>query len=370
MNKELLPEVKELIESADYYPSVSILLPFEPKMAARQELQQHLRSVAARVKQQLTADWPEETVDTVMKKLNTLVSGLDYNSYRRSLAIFVSPVMEKVIYLSVTVTEKIIIDRSFQIRDVVYNKIEQHKFLLLLLSANTARLYLGDNDKLIRVVCDLPQDIHAFENDIAERVSNFSDPAARKETVLHKFIHHVDNSLGLILDAYPLPLLVAGTDKLLGYFKMGSQHAARVVSFIKENLMEQSEYELLRVVAPHLSDWHKTKQQDLLLQIDQAKSTGKLVSGIKEVWKAANRSNNRLLVLEKSFSYPADQLNADTIAPHTPIGQKLHVTDAVDDIIEKVLLKGGDVEIVDDGLLSQYGRLVLVRYYAAAGFWT
>jgi hypothetical protein len=40
-----------------------------------------------------------------------------------------------------------------------------------------------------------------------------------------------------------------------------------------------------------------------------------------------------------------------------------YIRDAVDDIIEKVLEYGGDVEFVDSGLLKQYDRIALVQYW-------
>ncbi len=40
-----------------------------------------------------------------------------------------------------------------------------------------------------------------------------------------------------------------------------------------------------------------------------------------------------------------------------------YIRDAVDDVIEKVLEKGGDVEFVDKDLLSNYQHIALVHYY-------
>ena len=39
------------------------------------------------------------------------------------------------------------------------------------------------------------------------------------------------------------------------------------------------------------------------------------------------------------------------------------IKDAVDDIIEKVIESGGDVEFVDEGILTDYQKIVLLEYY-------
>ena len=41
----------------------------------------------------------------------------------------------------------------------------------------------------------------------------------------------------------------------------------------------------------------------------------------------------------------------------------LYIKDAVDDVIEKVLENGGDVEFVEEGLLNDYQQIALIQYY-------
>ena len=41
----------------------------------------------------------------------------------------------------------------------------------------------------------------------------------------------------------------------------------------------------------------------------------------------------------------------------------LFIKDAVDDVIEKVIAGGGDVEFVDEGMLREWNRIVLIGYY-------
>ncbi|HEX6915523.1 MAG TPA: hypothetical protein VF145_09800 [Chitinophagaceae bacterium] len=359
-------ELQELIEAPHYLPSVSVLLPFEPKMNAKQELQQRLRQLYMTVKQKLSAEYPPERVSPVLEKLKQLSASLDFTTYKRSICIFVSPVAEKVLYLSVPVEERIVIDETFQIRDVVYNKKQERKCLVLLLSAQTTRLHLVENDRVSRVVCDLPVDISEIVNDAPERVSNFSDPSSRRENLLHKFLRQVDNSLGLILETYPYPLLVAGADRVLGHFRAMSKHANHVLSYIPGNFIDASERALLTAVKPVISNWQDLKQQAVLKEIEKAGGASRLVYGINNVWQAARKASSRLLVVEKNFRYEADKVDEEAIVPHEE-GRGLHIKDAVDDVIENVLRSGGDVEFVDDGQLAAFGRIALVRYFSPFG---
>lgn len=356
------PDVQQLVEAPRYIPSVSIQLPFEPKMAAKHELQQQLKTVYNSVKQQLSAIYPQEQVQPVLKKLSRIIADLDYTTHKKSICVFVSAVSDKVLYLSLPVQQKVIIDESFQVRNVVYNKKLQKRFLLLVLGGKTTRLYQGEEDTLERIICDLPSDINELVNDIPERVSNFSDPAARKESLLHKFLRQVDNCLALILDEYRLPLFVAGTDRVLGHFRSISRQAGNVVAFIPYNLADRTDADLVAVIRPYIADWEKLRQQDILLRLEKAGSAGRLVTGVRDIWRAASRANSRLLVVEKSYEYPAELVSKDVIVPHEG-GSGFYIKDAVDEIIEKVLRTGGDVEFVDDGQLREYNHIALIRYY-------
>ena len=40
------------------------------------------------------------------------------------------------------------------------------------------------------------------------------------------------------------------------------------------------------------------------------------------------------------------------------------IKDAVEDVIEKTLASGGDVELGQEGLLEEYHKIVLIEYYS------
>jgi len=137
MNKAITtPEISEVMEALHYRPAISIILPFEPKMKSKTELIHSLKIATDSVEKDLMENYPDEMSILVMRKLRAIINGLNFNSYKKSIAIYVSPVFEKVLYLDIPVEEKIIVDESFEIRDLVYCKKQLHKYLVLLVSSN------------------------------------------------------------------------------------------------------------------------------------------------------------------------------------------------------------------------------------------
>ncbi len=365
MIKVLTPELRELIEAVQYRPAISIIMPFEPKMSLKTEIIHSLKVAGDKVERELQENYPDEMGRLVLHRLRDIFSHLNFNTHKKSIAIYVSPVFEKVLYLDIAVKEKIIVDESFEIRDLVYSKKQLHKYLVLLLSGKESRMYLGNSATLVRIVSNTPESVAAYVNDAPERVANFSDMQDRKEIVVDKFLHHIDNSLDIILNAYQLPLFVLGTEKIMGRFKSLSRHTGAIIDYVPGNYEEAGADQLIEILKPYIMDWKKVKQKDLLNQFEEAAGKKKLAVGMRDVWREAMRLKGRLLVVEKNYMYAAQRGSSEEVIYKVaePYNRFSYIKDAVDDVIEKVLENGGDVEFVDEGVLKDYQHIALIQYY-------
>jgi Bacterial archaeo-eukaryotic release factor family 3 len=365
MNTTITPEIKEIISAVHYRPAISIIMPFEPKMGLKTALAYTLKNTADKVEKELEENYPADICVMVMQKLRKLIKGLNFNTYKKSIAIYVSPVFEKILYLDIPLEEKIIIDESFEIRDLVYSKKQLHKYLVLLLSSNESSIYLGNIDSFVRIVSNAPEAAELYKNDLPEKLANFSDPAEVKRIYMEKFLRHVDNSLDIILTAYNLPLFVLGTDRIVGHFKKLTKHATAVIEYVHGNYENDTTEELKKLLQPYIRDWKKVQEKNLLNRLEEAASDHKLSVGIKEVWREAINKKGRLLLVEKNYMCMAQHGDSEEIIYKVtePFNKFSYIKDAVDDVIEKVLENGGDVEFVDEGILKNHQQIALIQYY-------
>lgn len=365
MKQVMIPEIREVIEAVHYRPAVSVIMPFEPKMNLQTELSHALKMAADKVERELKEQYPGEAGSLVMQKLRALLKNLNFDTRKKSVAIYVSPVFEKILYLDIPVEEKNIVDESFEIRDLVYSKKQFHKYLVQLMSGKESRIYLGNSTSFVRLVTNTPESVLAYKNDSPEKVANFSDMSERKEILMEKFLLHTDNSLGLILKAYQLPLFVLGTERILGHFRKITRHNHAIVKYVHGNYEEASVSDLQAVLAPYISDWKKVLEVNLLNQLEDAADRKKLATGIHEVWKEAVALKGRLLVVEKNYMVAAQRGGSDEVIYQLsePYNRYSYIKDAVDDVIEKVLEGGGDVEFTEQGVLDNYGHIALIQYY-------
>jgi len=347
----LLQDQSQLIDTTGHLPAVSLIMPFHPIMFAKKELEYQLKRNVEKIESSLMKRYPLDQAILVLEKLREAIRTLNYNTHKKSVAIFVSPLVEKVYYLDIAVEERIVVDDSFEIRDLVYSKKQEIRYLVLLLSANESRMYLGNCSSFLLIKSNVPENAHAFEHDAPGKVGNFSDPAAYRELLLDKFLFHMDQGLSWILKAYPFPVFVLGAEKVLGHFRQITRHEKNIVGFVHGNFLDATESTIRAAMEPYLADWQKVRQSHLLNRIRAAADEMKLSAGIREAVKASTCRNSRLLLVEKGYS--------ETTHGNNPF----YIKDAVDAVIEKVLAGGGDVEFVEDGILKAYDHIALIRYY-------
>src|SRR5664279_305438 len=106
----------EVIATVEFLPAISITMPFTPVITLKKNLEYSLKNVLAKVEAMLSTHYTIEKAAPVIIKLRNLISSLNYNTHKKSIAIFVSPIVEQVYYLGVELNEKIVMDPSFKIR--------------------------------------------------------------------------------------------------------------------------------------------------------------------------------------------------------------------------------------------------------------
>jgi hypothetical protein len=99
------------------------------------------------------------------------------------------------------------------------------------------------------------------------------------------------------------------------------------------------------------------------VRLDEAVSASRHASGIDQVWRAAFENRCQILLVETGFEYPADLApKGDRLLPYSGQGAAA-LDDAVDEVIEKVLAKGGEVFFYEPGTLDVHQQIAAVLRY-------
>ncbi|MDB5275854.1 MAG: hypothetical protein JWR61_809 [Ferruginibacter sp.] len=358
MKTVLQSSADNIVADMHYHPLISIQMSFDPKMVLKSKLVEKLNTIECRVEQQLLDKYNGDTAMLMIDKLRTLIAGLNYNTHKKSIAIYLSPVFEKVLYLEIDVQEKVTIDGAFDIRELVHQKKKEPSFLVMLLTNKESRIYRGNNGSLIRIVTTTPKPLPSYNKN-----ATAADLEDVKQSMLDHFLQHAHNALGIILKAYPLPLFILGNEELLNQFKTVSRGGHPVVGYIYEEVADATVQEIQKKITGHIADWKSIQGKYIACRLEKAARDGRFVAGIKNVWKNAIHHKGSLLLVEKSYPYPNQQDTGEEILLHImePYHPSSYIKNTVDEIIEKVFENGGDVEFVEDNFLAAYGHIVLMQ---------
>ncbi len=345
-------------EKKRHWPAVSIIMPFEPVIQRRDELMQKLQKAMKKVEWEMGTGYDEDLAGLVMLKLKTVIKNLNFSTFKKSIAIYVSPVFEKVMYLNIPVNETITVNESFVIRDIVRAKKDIPAYFVLMLSEKWSTLYEGNVAELIKIKSNGAGNMPG-----AKHVTTAEKIADEKSFFVKPFLQHTDEGLSIMLSAMPLPVLLVGNKNVLDYYKALTTNSKSIVECIEGSYGKDTETALFDSIQPYIADWDKIKIKHLYHQLEKAATEGKLVNGIAAVQQSLSQHRGRLLVVGRSLIQNPGMPETDTPAPGSRFNKFSCIRHVIDDVIEKVLENGGDVEMVDDDVLGgQHIALVKDRH--------
>jgi len=340
-------------------------MPLAAQISLSAEISHQLKIKADKVKTELENAYPAELCNVVLDKLHTLLTDLRLPSDRKGLAIFVSPIFQKMVYLRNAVQERIVIDESFEIRDLVADEQEAVHCLLLTLNGTNAQLFLVEADVIKPIDEVAPFSIDEVTGDTPQRVANFSDPKQRKQLLADKFLYHVDKQLDQVLTRYAVPLMVLTTEKLAGHYKKLTRHSDLIIGYATGYQEHATLTDCRRLIQPQLNEWKLQLENQLLDRVSAAADAHILITGIEQIWKACHAYKSGSLVVERNFRFEAKH-GASPEVIESSDGQEKHlftIKDAVDDLIETVIKNHGKVAFTADDSLLRYGRMALISDY-------
>jgi hypothetical protein len=348
------------------YPAISLLMsthPAYPKFKLDRNKMQELIEDAGR---QISARFSSHLSNQMIDKLYATVNEINYSHLSNGLAVYVSPHHARVIHLPFEVMEKVVVDQSFEVRDLIYSAKMNVEYLLAMITKNGVRTLFGFGNVFVPVKYkDMPVGIYDVTNSHSLPGWDYLDTEAFDEKNIRNFLRFTDDVLEKAVKETGLNTIVIGDRKLLGYFKAETSLKDKILGYIEGNYEHSSGAEIRKLVEPLLQKHRRAEEEKALLTLAGAVNTGHYESGAAAVWQAVEESRGRLLLVEKDYRQPAKYSDSglELLPENEMLPSHNFISDVVDDIIEKVMLRGGDIQFVSNGALSQHQRLALVTYY-------
>jgi hypothetical protein len=205
---------------------------------------------------------------------------------------------------------------------------------------------------------ELPGGSTALPGGFGVNVSAIRDERHRQ------FFRAIDGALAPLLAADPLPLVVVGVDRWLAFFAEVTEHKDGIIATVNGSHDKTSPSELAKLVWPPTEAALAEQRARYREELGTAVSQQRVASTVGEVWRKANEGRGRLLLVEEDFHTPG---RLDETGVHLLSADDLTapgvIDDAVDEIVETVLSKGGRVVFMQNGELADFQRIALILRY-------
>lgn len=347
------------------YPCLSILLPTHRYSGENQQDPVRVKNLVTDATNRLIEEFGKREAGDLLARLNDIVEHIDYRNTLDGLAIFVNKNVAKKYYLFFTINERVVIDSSFAIRDAVFAMKRSHRYWVLVLSEQPTRLYDGYLDTLAEVEDYGFPFTHSGPGGATKLPGGKGiNISAHRDERDRQFFRGVDQALGEALKKDPLPVIVVGVDRNLAFFDELSANKTHIVGTLKGSHDSTTPPELAKLVWPLVQEHCATQRAAVLEKLCDSIGQNKYAVGFDEVWKIAREGRIENLLVEEDFYVPAmpDALGINPRPVEDSTIPGVH-DDAIDQIIEQVLITGGLVTFYESDRLKDHSRLAAILRY-------
>lgn len=371
--RTLVPgEELDLLRGQKGHTCVSIVVPTHRGQVDRNTDQLYVAHAVQRAEDLLHLWHPQEAGDLV-KAIRELAASIDFNRTKEGLGLFVSDEVQLLVDYPFRVSRKIVVDKKFETRDLLYKAAYSYPYFVLLLEAEKASLFFGMLQHLEEVSDQnfpcLAGDDYDYQHPVrgasyhthAHLKSFEADEAELQKIRYHTFLSNVDDLLSDYLMG-AARLVLCGQRTHTAAFLNQSRHDARILSVLNGDYGKLSTPELSGLIAPIIEASLEERMKDEVNKLSEMAGEGMAETGFENVRQAIADGRGYKLLVEKEYPY-SDTPYSEKL-PHIriePYGNG--TTDAVEELIDLMLGKKGQVLLVEKDMLKAYGHIALITRY-------
>lgn len=345
-------------------PSVTITMQTHRNFDAYEKDRLTLKNVFKEVKEKLLESYGWREIEQLLKYLEEAEDQYDPTTNLDTVVFFISNIIFKEVKLPIMIEENnTSIGAHFDTKKLLRAMHQPEHYYVLALSRDEVRLVECYNDKPVKEIKnhDFPARNRIFMTSTVERYT-----MGHKNNYIREFFKTVDSSLQKQLHANPLPIVLAGVDRNVAFFKEIASKTDHFIGdlfggFVTDQGIDVSEVaeKAFDVVQAHIRKEH----EDFLNTIQAAESEHRLQQDLNTIYRSAVEGRIQTLFVEKDY-YESGEIENHSIRIGSDAKESEHyVDDIVNTIVYYVLKYGGGVNFLPNGKLEKYGKIAARTKY-------
>lgn len=382
-------ELKRLQSLKNEYPSVSIYVPTHRTIPEKEQDPIRVKNAFKQAEERLKKEFSVRDLNKILENLEKLRNYIDYTNTLDSIVIFANKNGGSIYNLPEQLEEQVIIDHNFQTRALEKFLDRNFFYWVLALSKKPTRLYMGFKDSLIEIEdTQIGKDQTGpfptlWEYDIMEPWSGFpyqkdydvtSDRELHAVEVGHKdskyldrltkeYMQEVDQLLSYRVNQND-PIIILGTPENKSIFESITRLKKNIIGqnkgdFSRENIPQEK---LLEQIKPIISEYITEKENSAIAEFKNAIGSVTHAYGLEWTWRVAQEGRIKTLIVEKHYQVPGTAEGSTILEYNDPQSENIS-DDLVDNLIESVKNKGGNIVFVEPGKLKEYNHIAAILRY-------
>lgn len=347
------------LQAVHDYPAISLLCTTETAPAMSTATITRLEQLVDDATRRVRAEFGSSVASAMRDDLLHLLDDVKERPTRAAVALYVASAHVSAWALPQPVTDRAVVDPTFATRDLVRALHRTPRHVVLVLTEREARLFDGAGESLLP---PFSGPFPMLDRTPRRHTRTGGGPAkgAEQDRRADAFLRAVDRALGTYLSLHPAPLILVGASRTLARFTRISTNLARLAGTVQGSHARTPLPTLARLIRPVLQDYLRSREAEALALLDTRSKAGNVAAGMPAVWLAARAERPEMLAVEEGLFYPARvSPDGDLLTPADDLEHPDVIDDAVDEVIETVLRRGGWVALVHDGALSTTQRIAL-----------
>lgn len=373
----LLPgEELSLLLSQRGNTCISIILPLAKYGPEREQNKRLIDRSIQRAKEWWDQLNPDRSAEWWVSRLLQLKEQLDPIHPPQGIGFFISENLQRIITFPFIPKEKILIGNSFEVRDLLKKAQYEQPYLLLTLALQKAQLFQGKFTQLTPFTQTGLSGIfkEAFEYERPSRSTSYAGQAhvksfekEKQEIIEERATHHFKRAEEIVRQYHSgtTPLVVMADQKPLALYRKLCSIKKELLIYVEKDPSHLSPDQLSTYSWPSVNTYFEKKISTQVEQFNEAIGRGQTREGLQACWRAAQEGNCLTMLVDESYHTSGFILESDPyhLFRKPPMQAHRILTDAVDDLIEMVLEKNGNVLLAETDSLPEGRKIMMITRY-------
>lgn len=355
-------------------PCLTILCPLHPANPDRSTDRISLKHLAQQASVLIKDHWEPTVANRLQNELENILDQLDLVRPPKGIGIYLNEHFKRVDVYPFAVPPMAFVDDRFPVRESIWLIQMMKPYYVLSLSEHTICL-----DEVRDGVWQEQRDHFfpysfrdTFEYSKPVRSSSYAGHAHVKDferdksEMQHIRLREAFRKADAPLAPYLMngePLILAGGERDMSLFRQVSQHNSSVIAQVNGNYQVAHQELFLDKIQHVIHDHQHGLMQAAVSEFLEYWGRGLARCGLSDCWHAVENGQGLQLLVERGYRESMYRSPAGSFSNELAASGSRFLPDAIDELMEQTMQKGGTVFLVDNNLLNSARRVALILRY-------